>query len=247
MPHPQYTNALGRRPSVPKDINHEELAKFNKYFGTDIDLSPLPEPSHPAQRPHTPLRPSTPAGQWRVPAPSPEPPLLPSDWWHSATNIRLINGPGALWAGDHIPFVPNHGRCPTGVSMKLARLGAGMFHGGALVSRFIHPMLFCIPEPMLSIQWPGYYALPTQPLRIEQPLDLSERTTLAQLGQQVAEYVFEFSTLYQHYCDSRDPSALLLGVGGIDFNRLRLVKLWTSNRGLSWNAEIGVVDDYVKY
>ncbi|KAJ7109584.1 hypothetical protein C8R43DRAFT_1113899 [Mycena crocata] len=66
--------------------------------------------------------------------PSPEIPGLPSDWWHSDTNIRVINGTGDMWSGDRIPFFPNHGYCKTGISLQLARTGTGMVHADFAVA-----------------------------------------------------------------------------------------------------------------
>ncbi|KAJ7189211.1 hypothetical protein C8R46DRAFT_1024381 [Mycena filopes] len=219
-------------PSFSNEKNYEELVKFNTHFSTQIDLSPLPvvqaaPPSQSTGPPSSPLPPFTTAGRWRVPSPIPENPLPPFDWWHNDnTNIRLIKGTGDLWPwtgdhmpffSDHIPFVSDDGpeRCPPGVSMTLARLGDGMFHGGVLVSRFIHPVLLQIADPVLCVQWPGYCAVgdPVNgcvPLKIQQPLRLREDTTIAELGYQVAEYFFKFAA------------------------------------GVSWNAEIGAVDDYVQ-
>ncbi|KAJ7748953.1 hypothetical protein B0H16DRAFT_1552340 [Mycena metata] len=250
MPHPQY-NALGRRASMSKDSgkihSNDQIAELEEHFRTQFQTT---ERSR-ADCPQTTALPLA-LAMSRMSLPSPEIPGLPSDWWHNDTDIRIISGPGDLWSGNRIPFVPDHGRCIIGISMKQARLGVGMFHGGTVLSRIIHPMLFHVPHPMLSIQWPGYCAFQDkyngpQPLNIQQPLQLHETTTLAQLGQQVAEYFFEFSQLYRRYCNTRDPKALLLGPGGINFNRLRLVKLWTCDHGLSWIAEVAVVEDYVQY
>ncbi|KAJ7722027.1 hypothetical protein B0H16DRAFT_1601474 [Mycena metata] len=247
MPHPQY-NALDRRTSISRDspkIPSNDVADLESYLRKAQLLAEAIEPSRFTRLPNPPMpEPSLPV--FKVPS-------LPSDWWHTDTNIRIVNGTGDLWSGDRIPFVPHQGRCATGISMEQARLGGdGIFHGGAPLARFLHPMLFHVPHPMLSIQWPGYITFHNecnapQPLIIQQPLHLHETTTLAQLGQQVAEYFFQFSQLYRKYCNTRDRRALLLGPGGVNFNRLRLVKLWTADHGLSWIAEIAVVEDYVKY
>jgi hypothetical protein len=84
--------------------------------------------------------------------PSPEIPNLPSDWWHNDANVRIINGTGDLWSGDRIQFFPNHGRCTTGISMKLARLAIGLSRGHTPLRKIVHPILFHVPHPMLSIQ-----------------------------------------------------------------------------------------------
>ncbi|KAJ7032267.1 hypothetical protein C8F04DRAFT_1396707 [Mycena alexandri] len=248
MPHPQY-DAVDRRTSISKESgkihSNDQLAELEEYFRKTHFLPETTEPAR-LDRPHNPPMPGPSFPVLEIPS-------LPSDWWHNATNIRIVNGTGDLWSGDRIPFVPDRGRCVIGISMEQARLGGdGIFHGGAPLARFIHPMLFHIPHPMLSIQWPGYSAVRDeynrpQPLNIQQPLHLYETTTLAQLGQQVSEYFFTFSQLYRQYCNPRDSKALLLGPGGVNFNRLRLVKLWTSDHGLSWIAEVAVVEDYIKY
>ncbi|KAJ7247158.1 hypothetical protein B0H12DRAFT_1125436 [Mycena haematopus] len=185
---------------------------------------------------------------------SPEIPNLPLDWWHTDIGIKIINGTGDLWAGDRIPFISDHGILAYGVSMERARLGIGMIHGHTLLSDWVHPMLFHIPYPMLSIQWPGYQSIQEsfcehdglRPLNIKRPLYLDKNCTLAQLAQQVADYFFEFSEVYGEHCNLTDPKALLLGPGGIAFDRLRLIKLWTSNQGIFWNAEIAIVHDYMR-
>ncbi|KAF8177492.1 hypothetical protein K438DRAFT_1978472 [Mycena galopus ATCC 62051] len=186
--------------------------------------------------------------------PSPEIPNLPSDWWHDDSRIRIINGTGDLWSGDSILFFPDHGRRVQGISMKQARLGIGMLHGQTPLRKWVHPSIFNDTHPMLSIQWPGYHFLDESfherdgflPLNIKRPLHLDGSVTLAEVARQVAEYFFGVSELYSEHCNLHDPKALLLGPGGITFDRLRLVKLWTSNRGGFWNAEIAVVDDYIR-
>ncbi|KAJ7119357.1 hypothetical protein C8R43DRAFT_1137063 [Mycena crocata] len=182
--------------------------------------------------------------------PSPEIPYLPSDWWHSDTNITIVNGTGNMWSGDRIPFFPDHGYCTTGISMKQARLGTGMLHAHQPISNFLHRLIFYIPYPMLSIQWPGYSSIDGErglhPLDIHRPLNFHPEVTLVDLAKQVADYLFEFCELYGDNCNVRDPKAILLGRGGVEFNRLRLVKLWTGNGGLQWNAEVAIVDDYIQ-
>ncbi|KAJ7195849.1 hypothetical protein B0H12DRAFT_1245483 [Mycena haematopus] len=165
----------------------------------------------------------------------PRPDNFPSDWWHTDIGIKIINGAGDLWSGDRIPFISDHGIGAPGVSMEQARLGIGMRHGRTSLSDLVHPMLFHIPHPMLSIRCPGYQSIQEsfcehdglRPLNIKRFLYLDENCTLAQLAQQVAEHFFEFSEAYGEHCNIYDPKAVLLGPG------------------IFWNAEIAIVDDYM--
>ncbi|KAJ7142257.1 hypothetical protein C8R44DRAFT_760431 [Mycena epipterygia] len=264
MPHPQH-DALYRRNSVvkydakPPISSYEEQASFNDFLRERIDLPE--EWSYPDLQvgsgvyeiPRNPP-PLAPPFMPSVNMPSPEHPRLPSDWWHNDANVRIVGGTGDLWSGDRIPFFPDHGRCTTGISMQHARLSTGMLHGHNRLSVYLHPFLFNVPHPMLSIQWPGYQSIQEsfyeqkglRPLNLKRPLRFHPDVTLAELAQQVAEYFFEFSEIYGEHCNTLDPRAILLGPQGIPFNRLRMVKLWTSNSGIHWNVEVAIVDDYVK-
>ncbi|KAJ7678626.1 hypothetical protein B0H17DRAFT_1206689 [Mycena rosella] len=258
MPQPQQ-NSIYRRTSFVKETGrlpaptHEELEIFDRFLREHVDIPaewaperPLPW-DFPIPRNPPPLAPPT-----RVAVASPELPNLSSDWWHQDAKLKTVNGTGDMWAGDHIPFFPDHGSCTAGISMKLARLGSGMLHGERPLSHFVYPLLFSIPHPMLTICWPGYQSLDAdynhpqglRPFTFERLLHLHPNTTLAGLAQQVAEYFFEFSELYGAHCNPCDPRSILLGPGGINFNRLRMVKLYT-NGGFWWNLEVAIVDDYV--
>ncbi|KAJ6516704.1 hypothetical protein C8R47DRAFT_1268221 [Mycena vitilis] len=249
MPHSQH-DELYRRSSVASDSGKSPIRAHKR---TENSPPARPVPKFYSDFDHPPSL--APGALYQQPYPSPEMPHLPCDWWHTDTNIRIVNGTGNLWSGDRIPFAPDHGHCTTGISLKQARHGIGMFHGGMALHRFIHPLLFNIPHPMLSIRWPGYYSVQETfdeqsglcPLHIERPLYFNENVTSAQLAQQVADYFFEFFESYGQNCNHGDPRAILLGPGGVAFDRLRLVKLWTSNHGVSWTAEIAIVDDYVQH
>ncbi|KAJ7189235.1 hypothetical protein C8R46DRAFT_1206315 [Mycena filopes] len=239
MPHPQSDS--GRRGSASQhdDKKHDDFARFEEYWSRtgNADCAPALRARTPDFVP--PPRPAT----TRVPN-------LPSDWWHSDTNIRIVNGTGNIWYGDNIPFFPDHGPAVTGVALTQALLGVGLKWSQRPINGFIHELLFHIPHPMLAIQWPGYSSASAghrgiQPITIERPLDLSPTTTVAEVARQVADCLVHFAYTYADYCDLRVPNALLLGPGGVSLERLRLVKLWTSDRGLSWKVEVAVVDDYV--
>jgi hypothetical protein len=88
---------------------------------------------------------------WPSP-PSPKDPNIPSDWWYTDTNIKIVNGTGDLWSGDRIPFFTDHGYGTWGASMKLARLEVGMAHPHMPLSQWAHYILLEFPHPMLSIQ-----------------------------------------------------------------------------------------------
>ncbi|KAJ6493260.1 hypothetical protein C8R45DRAFT_928036 [Mycena sanguinolenta] len=187
------------------------------------------------------------------PPPSPEIPNFPSDWWHNLeAGVAIINGTNDLWSGDNIPFISDHtNNRAFGISMKQARLGVGMLYGQTRLKKWVRPVLFGVPRPMLSIQWPGYQSVEERgglrPLNFERPLYLKESCTLVQLAQQVADYFFEFSEIYGANCNPNDPKAIRLGPGAVTFDRLRLVKLWTTNRGISWIAEVAIVKDYMRH
>ncbi|KAJ7237517.1 hypothetical protein B0H12DRAFT_1238139 [Mycena haematopus] len=203
--------------------------------------SPRKENAKPQLVSYVPLpkrRPEPPSDSRRapltLPCANPPTPETLSDWWHSSARmIKIVNGPGDIWSGDHFPFASDHGVCALGASMEQARLGIGMLH-----------------DPVLSIQWPGYQVVHQRdglrPLTIERCLLMVENCTLAQLAQQVAIHLFEFSEVQRANFNPRDPKAILLGPGGIAFDRLRLIRLWTSTKGLSWTAEVGIVDDYMQ-
>ncbi|KAJ6592771.1 hypothetical protein B0H19DRAFT_1245597 [Mycena capillaripes] len=259
MPHPQHRE-LDRRNSAIWDNGRSPILserESEKYLRTHVQHSLQPASSELPWNFDAPRNPPSlaPAVMLQPTLPSPEVPNLPSDWWHSDTNLEIVNGTGDLWSGDRVPFFPDHGRCTTGISMKQARLAIGMLHSHTSLSEFVHPFLFNVPHPMLSIQWPGYHSVDEylyqhdglRPLNIKRPLHLHANVTLAQLAKQVSDYLFEFSELYGDHCNRRDPNSRLLGPGGISFNRLRLVKLWTSNHGVFWNAEVAIVDDYMQY
>ncbi|KAK7057908.1 hypothetical protein R3P38DRAFT_2843595 [Favolaschia claudopus] len=186
--------------------------------------------------------------------PSPEIPGLASDWWHVDTNVRIVNGTGGVWSGDAIAFHPDHGPCTAGISMKMARHGMGMLRGDSPVRKWVHPFLLNVPHPMLSIQWPGYQSIEesfvacggVRPLNIQRSLPIYGDATLAQVAQQVAHCFFELCQSYGNHCNPHDPQAILLGPNGVNFDRLRLVKLWTSNQGAYWNAEVAIVSDYMR-
>ncbi|KAJ7148060.1 hypothetical protein C8R43DRAFT_952687 [Mycena crocata] len=265
MPEPQ-SKSIYRRKSTVSVKDHglhgtttedpDVIANFNHFLNERVRLptewsAPAPVPTtwnyeftHNPPRLAPPLRATT---------PSPELPSLPSDWWHSDANIRAVNGTGEIWSGDGIFFFPDHGYCKTGISMKLARLGVGMVHGHKPIGSFVHRLVFSPPHPMLSIQWPGYISVDDRkglrPLNIHRPLDLHPDVTLMDLAKQVSDYMFEFCENYADHCNIRDSKAILLGrrPGGVNFNRLRLVKLWTSNGGIFWHAEVAIVDDYVQH
>ncbi|KAJ7076678.1 hypothetical protein B0H15DRAFT_1026495 [Mycena belliarum] len=244
MPHPQ-TASLFRCTSFVKDEeNDAESAGPGTSLPEDWAITQassnfdlLRSPASLAPRP--------------VSSASMEPCGMPSDWWHHNTNIRIVGGTGEIWSGDRIPFFPAHGSCTFGVSMKLARLASGISHGHTPIGSFIHPLLFNIPHPMLSISFPGYqeslyHQGRPRPLSITRPLKFYPTVTLAQLAKEVADYFYEFSKFYGGYCNTNDPQAILLGPGGVEFNRLRMVKLWTSNGGISWKLEVAIVDDYMQ-
>ncbi|KAJ6525894.1 hypothetical protein DFH09DRAFT_1286034 [Mycena vulgaris] len=260
MPHPQQHNAVYRRNSFVKGSpaipSNEELANFNDFLRQQIDLPAewsSPNASVPWNRE---LLQSLPAlePRSRPSLPSPEHPNLPSDWWHRDTNLKIVGGPGNLWSGDCIPFFADHGRCNAGISMKMARLGLGMLHAHRHLSDFMRPIVSAIPAPLLSISWPGYQTIEEsfhqphgpQSLNITRPLRLDPNMTLAELAKQVADYFFEFSERFGAHCNPNHPRALLLGPGGINFKRLRMVKLWTTTGGLFWYLEVAIVDDYVQ-
>ncbi|KAJ7445332.1 hypothetical protein FB451DRAFT_1293110 [Mycena latifolia] len=244
-------NTIYRRDSLVKEArrHQDDLENFHHFLRERVDLPAewsipdLPWNFDPPRNPP----PLAPPVMSRV-APSPELPNLPSDWWHRDTNVKIVGGTGEIWSGDHIPFFPNHGPCTIGISMKLARLGSGILHAQKPLSNFVNPILFNIPHPMLYISFPGYQAIEEsglQPLTLARPLPFHPNVTVAELAKQVADYFFEFSEVYGAHCNPRDPQAILLGPGGVNFNRLRMVKLWKSRRQLHWNLEVAIVDDYV--
>ncbi|KAJ7450159.1 P-loop containing nucleoside triphosphate hydrolase protein [Mycena latifolia] len=46
--------------------------------------------------------------------------------------------------------------------------------------------------------------------------------------------------------DAPDRQAILLNPTGINFNRLRMVNLWTANGGVEWNVDLAIVHDYAR-
>ncbi|KAJ7189197.1 hypothetical protein C8R46DRAFT_1341754 [Mycena filopes] len=244
MPHPQYSTLRRSSESLDDDKAHDdEVAEFYKYLSTKADIPAEWLPGAPPAPPPAPPR-RPPPGCTAAQAAN-----LPSDWWHSDTNIRIVNGTCDNWSGDHIPFFPDHGPSTTGVAMTQARRRVGIAHSGTPLSSVMDELPFGVLRPMLSIEWPGYCSAwdNSQPLNIEELLQLSESTTLAEVAQQVADYLFNFASLYSQHYDPGAPNGLFIGPGGVTFDRLRLVKLWTVDYGMSWKAEVAVVDDCVDY
>ncbi|KAJ7776042.1 hypothetical protein DFH07DRAFT_936977 [Mycena maculata] len=259
MPHPQYDTIYRRNSTssecdigspTPSDQELSSLFRQNLQFPTESSASDQ-SPQHRGSATRKASRSPAPPVIARMPLrlPSPEHPMLPSDWWHHDTNLRIVNGTGDIWSGDRVPFFPDHGRCTAGISMKLARLGTGMLHRRTPLSAFLHPVLFSVSQPMLSIQWPGYESISDhglRPLHIKRPLHLHPTMSLAELGTKLADYFFEFSENYSEHCNPHNARSILLGPLGVTFNRLRMIKLWTADSGIHWNVEVAIVDDYRK-
>ncbi|KAJ7469307.1 hypothetical protein B0H11DRAFT_2196813 [Mycena galericulata] len=261
MPHPLQDTFL-RRNSAVSDYEGE-MSDFDAFLQQRIvypdewSTPAFAVERHPQTQsiPRPPSRPHYAADRLPLPSPSPEHAMYPADWWHGETNIRHVNGTGELWSGGCVPFFPDHGNCRIGISMKLARLGTGMRLAQTPLSDFLHKMKtrFTVSHPMLSIQWPGYESISHEeglrPLHIQRPLRLHPNMPLADLAKQLADYFFEFVENYAAHCNPHNPHAIPLGsasgLRAVNFNRLRMVKLWTPDAGRHWNLEVAIVDDYM--
>ncbi|KAJ7627083.1 hypothetical protein FB45DRAFT_1059912 [Roridomyces roridus] len=192
-------------------------------------------------------------------------PLLP-DWWHQPSpdgRPRRVGGSGDFWAGDNVAFYPDPQYMGTGqqglegVSMELALQGCAQMLLGDQTLEGRLPFAR-IRGPILRVQWPGYQEFdPTysqlQPLRLDRPLLLTPTMTFRKLAQQLAQLYFEFA-MDETYANSVSappyPRGLIpLGAAQapntVNFNWLRMVKLWYNVDERVWNLEVIIVDDYM--
>ncbi|KAJ6614202.1 hypothetical protein B0H10DRAFT_171824 [Mycena sp. CBHHK59/15] len=174
------------------------------------------------------------------------------DWWHRDDGIvRVGTGSFALHS---VYFNPESGPCTVGIPMETAALHLRIEDPCTNLALRVPAIMRSHPWPQLRIRWPGYQALDEDGLRQFEfvraiPFTCEqgrEFITLSALAQQISDVFREFYDDYRTLCNTNDPSAIVLGPGGVDFSRLRMVRMWSSNMGCIWDLEVAIVKEFVE-
>ncbi|KAJ7627129.1 hypothetical protein FB45DRAFT_1029485 [Roridomyces roridus] len=200
---------------------------------------------------------------------NPHPHQLPqSDWWHlpptGGRPARRVGRPPSYQSLSFrsVQFDPDPQhlsrgqRNLSGVSMELALQRCAHMSNGDEKLRYLLPFTPTW-KPILRIQWPGYDEMDLtrnefRSLSVDLPLILDPEMRMKDLAQQLAQYYYNFATneLYAETVSGPPYHLGLIPLGAarapntVNFNRLRMVKLW-SNDSLFWTLEVVIVHDYV--
>ncbi|CAK5281992.1 unnamed protein product [Mycena citricolor] len=183
----------------------------------------------------------------------PEQKSLYIDWWHSDIGMKFVGLCPTSSVVEAVEFHPDHGPCTVGVSMILARLGAGFEQPQRMIlNDILDPLIGHIPCPVLVISWPGYGNSKQPPVRpggshekipLRRPLVISHKTTVADLARQVADHLYVFSEMFSACFNPTIAHGIRLGPEGVKFEQLRLVRLYSLDAGCTWCAEVAIAYD----